>query len=247
MKMERSSTIREKIVKAFMLTLAFCAICVSSTQLHAETVFANLDQVSGWESCTVCAGANGNGPTAKYAMTENVASPSIDGRSARFSISGSKPYSDALWWKQLGPHNSATNFVYDLSFYYTNASAPQALEFDVNQTVNGKWFIFGTQCDIRSSHQWQVWNAHAGWKNTGVSCVAPKPYVWNHLTWEFQRVNGQVRFVSLTYNGQKHYINQTYAPRTGGSDQLNVAFQMDMNNSATAYQVWLDKVSLTVW
>ena len=57
MKMERSSTIREKIVKAFMLTLAFCAICVSSTQLHAETVFANLEQVSGWESCTVCAGA----------------------------------------------------------------------------------------------------------------------------------------------------------------------------------------------
>jgi hypothetical protein len=60
-------------------------------------------------------------------------------------------------------------------------------------------------------------------------------------------VGGQVRLVSLTYNGQKHYINHTYAPRTGGSDQLNVAFQMDMNNSATAYQVWLDKVSLTVW
>jgi hypothetical protein len=60
-------------------------------------------------------------------------------------------------------------------------------------------------------------------------------------------VSGKVWFVSLTFNGQKHYINRSYAPRTGGSDQLNVAFQMDMNSSATAYQVWLDKVSLSVW
>src|SRR5208337_2825072 len=133
-------------------------------------------------------------------------------------------------------------------FYYTNPSAPQSLEFDVNQTVNGKWFIFGTQCSMRSSHQWQVWDASAAsWKSTGVACAAPKPYVWNHLTWEFQRVSGKVRFVSLTFNGLKHYINRSYAPRTGGSDQLNVAFQMDMNSSATAYQVWLDKVSLSVW
>lgn len=229
-------------------TLVFCAMSISSTPLHAETVFANLNQVSGWESCTVCAGANGSGPSAKYSMTQNVASPSIDGHSARFSISGKTPYSDALWWKQLGAHDSVTNFVYDLYFYYTNPSAPQSLEFDVNQTVNGKWFIFGTQCSMRSSHQWQVWDASAAsWKSTGVACAAPKPYVWNHLTWEFQRVSGKVRFVSLTFNGQKHYINRTYAPRTGGSDQLNVAFQMDMNSSATAYQVWLDKVSLSVW
>ena len=227
--------------------LAFCAISVSSIQLHAESVYANLDQVSGWESCTTCAGANGSGPPAKYALTPNVASPSINGHSTRFSISGTTPYSDALWWKQLGANDSATNFVYDLYFYYTNPSAPQSLEFDVNQTVSGKWFIFGTQCDMRSSHQWQVWNAHAGWQSTGVACAAPKPYVWNHLTWEFQRVGGQVRFVSLTFNGQKHYINRSYAPRAGGSDQLNVAFQMDLNSSATAYQVWLDKVSLSVW
>jgi hypothetical protein len=231
----------------FVPTLVFCAIVISSTQLHAETIFANLDQVSGWQSCTVCAGVNGNGPSAKYAMTPKVASPSMDGHSTRFSISGTKPYSDALWWKQLGAHDNATHFVYDLYFYYTNPSAPQALEFDVNQTVKGKWYIFGTQCEMRSSHQWQVWNDRAGWQNTGVACTTPKPYVWNHLTWEFQRAGGKVQFVSLTFNGQKHYINRSYAPRTGGSEQLNVAFQMDMNKSATAYQVWLDKVSLSVW
>jgi hypothetical protein len=225
------------------LTLAFCAVSISSMQLQAETVFANINQLSGWDSCTTCAG----GASAKYAMTEDVASPSMDGHSARFSISGSKPYSNALWWKQLSPDDSATNFVYDLYFYYTNPSAPQALEFDVNQTVAGKWYIFGTECDMRDTHQWQVWDAKAGWQKTGVACVAPQPYVWNHLTWEFQRADNQVRFVSFTYNGQTHDINRTYAPRSGGSDQLNVSFQMDMNSSATAYQVWLDEVSLTVW
>jgi hypothetical protein len=142
MKMKRSGEIRKKLFVAFMLTFAFCAISASSTQLHGETVFANLDQVSGWESCTVCAGANGNGATAKYAMTQNVASPSIDGRSARFSVSGSKPYSDALWWKQLGPHNTATNFVYDLSFYYTNLEWTPKMRQPVNSSNpwNGEYW-----------------------------------------------------------------------------------------------------------
>ena len=235
------------LVTALITALAFCATTITPVQLQAETVFANLEQGSGWESCTVCAGANGNGSSATYNLTQNIASPSMNGHSARFGISGKTPYSDALWWKQLGADDKVTNFVYDLYFYYTNPSAPQALEFDVNQTVAGKWFIFGTECELRNSHQWQVWNNNGTWENTGIECTTPKPYAWNHLTWEFQRSGWKGKFVSVTFNGQKHYVNKSYSPRAGGSEQLNVAFQMDMNNSATPYQVWLNKVSLSVW
>jgi len=50
-------------------------------------VKANIDQMTGWASCTVCAGANAAGPVAIYSMVENQASPSLDGASAKFSIS----------------------------------------------------------------------------------------------------------------------------------------------------------------
>jgi len=95
-------------------------------------VKANIDQMTGWASCTVCAGANAAGPVATYSMVENQASPSLDGASAQFSITGTTTYSDALWWKQLGAADSATHLKYDVAFYITNPGVSQALEFDNN-------------------------------------------------------------------------------------------------------------------
>src|SRR5882762_1604065 len=97
-------------------------------------VKGNIDQMTGWASCTVCAGANAAGPVAIYSMVENQVSPSLDGASAKFSISGTTPYADALWWKQLGAADSATNLKYDVAFYITNPGVSQALEFDNNQS-----------------------------------------------------------------------------------------------------------------
>jgi hypothetical protein len=73
-------------------------------------------------------------------MVANQASPSMDGKSAKFSIGGTVPYSDALWWKQLGAVNTATNLKYDLYFYLTNPTAIQALEFDSNQADGAHHF-----------------------------------------------------------------------------------------------------------
>jgi hypothetical protein len=95
-------------------------------------VKSDIDQMPGWENCTVCAGANASGPSAVYSMAENVLSPALDGKSAQFNLSGTTPYSDALWWKQLGGNNAIKNFTYDLNFYIKNSNAPEALEFDVN-------------------------------------------------------------------------------------------------------------------
>ena len=117
---------------------------------------SNIEQMPGWESCTVCAGANAKGPVAIYSMVENQASPWLDGNSAKFSISGTTPYSDALWWKQLGAFDSATNLQYDVDFYITNPGVIQALEFDNNQSNGAHKFIFGSECNIKGNH-WDVW------------------------------------------------------------------------------------------
>ncbi|HEX9256225.1 MAG TPA: hypothetical protein VF938_11790 [Candidatus Angelobacter sp.] len=208
---------------------------------------ANIDQMTGWASCTVCAGANAAGPVATYSMEENQASPSLDGASAKFSISGTTPYSDALWWKQLGAADSATHLKYDVAFYITNPGVSQALEFDNNQSNGVFKFIYGTQCNIKGNH-WDVWgNAAGNWISTGIACSAPTAFVWHHLTWEFQRTSTNVIFVGFTYDGVTHYVNRSYPARSSTVHEMNVAFQMDGDFAMHAYSTWLDKVTLTYW
>jgi len=212
------------------------------------TVKSDIDQMPGWESCTVCAGAGAKGPVATYSMSQNIVSPSLDSKSAQFNIGGSTPYSDALWWKQLGGNNAIKNFTYDVNFYLTNPQAPEALEFDVNQSDNVHKFIFGTQCNIKNGAQWDVWgNASGNWLPTGIPCTAPAGFTWHHLTWQFQRTATQVIYVSLTYDGVTHYVNRTYPARPNNVSEINVAFQMDGDVNQTAFSTWLDKVSLTYW
>ncbi len=210
-------------------------------------VKSNIDQMTGWESCTVCAGANAAGPVATYSMVENQASPSLDGLAAKFSISGTTPYSDALWWKQLGAADFATHLKYDVDFYITNPGVAQALEFDSNQSNGVHKFIYGTQCNIKGNH-WDVWgNAAGNWISTGIACSAPTAFVWHHLTWEFQRTTTNVIFVGFTYDGVTHYVNRSYPARASSVHEMNVAFQMDGDFAMHAYSTWLDKVTLTYW
>jgi hypothetical protein len=220
----------------------------STTIPSTAKIYGNVDQISGWSSCGSCAGIGGTGSVVPYSVTLNQSSPSMDGKSAMFYLGTGKAYSNALWWKQLGANSSVSHLVYDTYFYYTNASAPQSLEFDVNQSVGGYKYIFGTQCSIRGDHSWDIWdNVNKKWSSTGVACVAPPTYQWNHLIWEFERVGGKLRFIAFTLNGTRHYINRYYSPRASSASELNVAFQMDGNSSATAYKVWLDKVTLKAW
>ncbi|HEU5404019.1 MAG TPA: hypothetical protein VFU86_21875 [Terriglobales bacterium] len=205
-------------------------------------------QKSKWSSCSACAGAGGSGPTASYSQVLYISSPSLSGSASKFSIGGSTPYANALWWKQVGANSAAHNFKYDLYFYIKNPSAAQALEFDVNQSVGGHKYIFGTQCNIKGSGTWDVYSAAYHWKSTGIACHAPTAYKWHHLTWQFQRTSGSnVKFVSVTLDGVTHYVNRVYAPKSSSVNELNAAFQMDGNKYMTDYQVWLDKVTLTAW
>lgn len=232
-------------------TILGCAVLalmffVGSASAGTQT-YSSL-QKSKWTSCTVCAGAGGSGPTASISQALYIGSPSLTGSASRFSIGGSTPYANALWWKQVGANSAAHNFKYDLYFYIKNPSAAQALEFDVNQSVGGHKYIFGTQCNIKGTHAWDVWSVATHWKSTGIPCAAPSAYKWHHLTWQFQRTSGnQVKFISVTLDGNTHYVNRTYAPKSSGVNELNAAFQMDGNRTMTDYQVWLDKVTLTAW
>lgn len=225
------------------------SITVSKSTSTGGKTFSDIEEMSGWQSCTVCAGINASGPVAKYSMTQHRSSPSMDGDSTEYWIGGTTPYSDALWWKQLGGNSAPRRFVYDLYFYVKTPQYAQALEFDVNHSFNGKKYIMGTQCDIRNDRQWEVWDGIAKtWRGTGVACSPPPAYKWNHLVEEFVHdSSGKVTFVSITLNGQKYYINRSYWSVSSGASEVNVAFQMDGDYAQHDFSAWLDNVKLTYW
>ena len=212
--------------------------------------FVNIDQVTGWANCDVCAGPGGKGPSAPHSTTQFRTSPAIDGSSMEFWLGGTTPYSAALWWRELSPQNQAHHFLYDLYFYLKNPGAAQALEFDVNQAVDGHKFIFGTECNLLGeSHSWDVWDNQAQhWMSTGVPCMVPPADTWNHLVLEFERTSdGQAHFVAVTLNGDKRWIDRYTWPREDSGSELNVAFQMDGNARSDNYSVWLDRINLFYW
>jgi hypothetical protein len=240
---------QRNFIKSGLLAALVVAVGMLATSAQAATkTFSNIDQMSGWDHCTVCAGAGGQGSVAVFSMQQNVSSPSMDGRSAKFFLGGTNNYSNALWWKQLGSHPTTRNFVYDLYFYIKNPGAAQALEFDVNQSLNGKKYIFGTQCALKR-HAWDVYDPfNRRWVQTNVYCSTPTAYKWHHVVLEFRRsTTNKVSFISVTINGKKAYFNRGYWPRSSSAKELNVAFQMDGDKYQTDYTVWLDKVKLTAW
>jgi hypothetical protein len=212
-------------------------------------VFGDIDQMTGWQSCNSCAGPGGAGAAIPYSMTQNQSTPSMDGKSVKFSVSGSSAYGAALWWKQLGADSTKRNFVYDLYFYMTTPQYAQALEFDMNQAVGGLRYIFGTQCDYKDHKDWDVFDGVARrWVQTGIPCVAPSAYTWHHLVLEFQRTTGnQAKFIAVTLDGKKSYFNKSFAPHSSSVNELNVAFQMDQDGKANDYSTWVDKMKMSAW
>jgi hypothetical protein len=238
-----SNTVRSLAVMA-LITMSFVGAASAGT-----TYKTNIDQMSGWQHCSACAGANGNGSVAPYSMQQHVSSPSMDGKATKFNLGGTNNYSNAYWWKKLdGADSTKHHFKYDLYFYMKNPRASQALEFDVNQALGGRKYIFGTQCSmVRGT--FDIYSKAAGWIHTSIPCTAARTaYKWHHLVWEFQRTSDKrVKYVSVTLDGKKHYINKTFNSYASSYKQISIAFQMDGNKYQTDYSTWLDKVKLTYW
>jgi len=182
-------------------------------------------------------------------MTANQATPSLSGRSSVFHLGGATAYSNALWWKSFGPNNTPKHFVYDLYFYMKEPTAPEALEFDINQSMGGTRYTWGTECSYRDTGFWDIWNDETQrWETTTVPCPVVSADTWHHLTWQVERVNGQVHYISVTLDGDVSTVDKYYTSQHGwNGNGVNVAFQMDGDYRQDAYSVWLDNVSLSTW
>jgi major membrane immunogen (membrane-anchored lipoprotein) len=231
--------------------------------------FTSLQEKAGWNGYAllppaydICTSCLPSGPQATWSMTQNVSSPSLSGHSSEMSIGGDTDYADILWNNHLignfssqgmpDPNKTIVpnlyNFTYDVYFYADNFSVSQALEFDINEFVNGQSFIWGHECRIAGGNEWDIWDDTAGsWHPTGVACN-PVPNTWNHLTLQVERTSdNQLLFQSITLNGDTATINYQESPTSTDWYGVTINYQQDGNYEQTPYTVWIDNLTFTYW
>jgi len=241
----------------------------SNSSNSTGTTFSNLHQKGGWTgygllpaSYSICSSCDPNGPKVTWSMQQGVNDPSQSGNSTKFSIGGKMQYSDALWNNHLigdfssrgkpdSDHKivpSVHNFTYDVYFFLKDLGKSQAVEFDINQFVNGKSFIWGHECRIAGGNEWDIWdNPGQKWHPTGVKCH-PKNNDWNHLVIQAQRTDDdKVLFQSITLNGQTATLNYKEDPTPTKWYGITINYQQDGNYAQQSYSVWLDKLNFTYW
>jgi major membrane immunogen (membrane-anchored lipoprotein) len=240
---------------------------VTITVASGQT-FSNLQSSGGWNgyaqqppNYSDCVGCLPSGPGTTWAMYQNIKSPTLSGSSTQYNIGGTMDYSDVLWNNHLIgdlssqglPDTSHTlvptlhTFTYDVWFYTSDLGASQALEFDVNQFLDGLGFTWGHECRIDGGNEWDVWdNVNSKWVPTGIACY-PLQNSWNHLTIQVERTSSnQLLYQTISLNGVTNTLNSTYAPYSApGWWGITVNYQMDGNYEQSPYTVYLDKLNFT--
>lgn len=232
-------------------------------------VVKNLQSQKGWSGFAllppafgICGDCTSAGPKLVWQWTQNVGSPSMDNLSTQSVYgSGTVQWGDVLWNNHLiGDFSSQdihdTNhtivptfhyFTYDVYFYVKDVELSQALEFDINQFVGGKKFIWGHECRVAGGHQWDVWdNPSQHWFKTGVPCN-PISNAWNHLTLQAERTtDDHLIFKSITLNGKTATLNHEELPTTTPWHGITINYQIDGDRDGHKYTVYIDKLTFTM-
>jgi len=232
--------------------------------------FSNLhQQISGWTgyallppAYNICSSCVPSGPDTTWSMTGKISSPSRSGNSTRMNIGGDTVYSDVLWNNHLiGDFSSqgmpdynhsivpnVHNFTYDVYFYIESLSSSQALEFDINQFVNGSSYIWGHECRIDGGNEWDIWdNPSKTWHPTGIGCH-PLENSWNHLVLQVQRTSdNHLLFQSITLNGVTNTLNYYEEPTASTWYGITINYQQDGDSKQAPYSVWLDNLNFSYW
>jgi hypothetical protein len=232
--------------------------------------FANLhQQTSGWTgyallppAYNICSFCVPSGPDTTWSMTGKISSPSRSGNATRMNIGGATVYSDVLWNNHLiGDFSSqgmpdynhsivpnVHNFTYDVWFYIESLSSSQALEFDINQFVNGYSYIWGHECRIDGGNEWDIWDDPGQkWHATGIGCH-PLQNSWNHLVLQVQRTSdNHLLFQSITLNGVTNTLNYYESPTASSWYGITINYQQDGDSKQAPYSVWLDELNFSYW
>jgi len=215
-----------------------------------STVIDNI-QSNTWLTCGNCGNTGATGPTAPYSFTLNIASPSEDNAATQFSLAAVTPFTNGFFYQQHGAVKSQLNALsYEFDLYIPTGmeNAPQAIEFQCQQTLDGYVYNFAWQADY-PTNVWRTFDyASTTWQPTSIPLQRFTPGTWHHIVAEYHNdtVNHLTVHDALTVDGVRFTAGITHnAPLTGGSNQFSNAFQLDSNSVPAAYSVYVDKMKIT--
>lgn len=234
-------------------SLIGCVIFLA-VQMQASTAsvtYTRVEEMTGWFTCGNCGNSGSDGATADYVMTRGITSPTLDGSSSKYSISGGGAYSNGYWYiNHTAPTRGVTYLAYDFYLYVPSGyqNAPQAIEFECQQRVGGWVYNFAWQANY-AANSWRIFNyGTRTWTSVGLALQRFSAGTWHHIAAEFH-TNTSTHTVyhdALTIDGVRHAVNHAMAAKYTGnwSNRFTNAFQLDMNSDPTAYHVYVDNMQL---
>jgi hypothetical protein len=215
------------------------------------TVYDEVQQYTGWLTCGACGNTGGDGALASYSMIRGIGYPTLSGSSAEFKIGGTHPFADAYWYfRHAAVHKALKALRYEFDLYVPagEENAPQALEWECQQRINGYTYNFAWQA-LYAGNRWRVFNfTKKVWEDAGISLQRFSPGTWHHIVAEYHDdlVTHTVFHDALTVDGVRHALKITHpaTPGTRSTDFTN-AFQLDLNGTPTPFHVFVDNMKIT--
>ena len=221
-----------------------------SSPQAGTTVIDNIQQ-NNWLTCGACGNDGGTGPIANYSATTGISSPSEDGMSTQFAIAAAVPFTNGYFYQI---HNAGSQqfalltYEFDLFVPSGSENAPQAIEFQCQQQLNGWIYNFAWQADY-GRNIWRIFNyGTQQWEASGLSLQRFSPGAWHHVMAEYHNdaASHSVFHDALTVDGVRTPVNIRHdAFFANDNDKFTNAFQLDSNNIPSPYSVYVDKMRIT--
>lgn len=207
---------------------------------------------SSWFRCR-SRDCSGSDAPATYWVAPYQSTPSLDGASTQFYVSGNA-WSDVLWAAKLGgAASSKTHFILD---YWLRPNSDtlihsEALEFDVVFAYNGRKWDFSHQLHYGKAH-FDTWDGVAlNWVHTGTAVPKLDPNSWHHIKLYGERVGNQTHNISFTIDSNTYQIPSPYAwhytKTTDWANSVSVQVQIDVNGNPGTCSEYIDKMNLYLW
>jgi hypothetical protein len=232
------------------LALAVIFLTEIATAQSTNKVIRRIEEQTGWQTCGACGNTGGTGTVAQYLMTRGITTPSLDGSSSRYSIGGTyTPYKNGYWWiEHPAPSRPVTYLRYEFDIMVPGkyGTAPQAIEFECQQRINGRTYNFAWQAEY-AGKRWRVFDyVRKVWDATSVPFQPFKVDVWHHIVAEYHIDGAYVVHDALMVDGRRTVVSLRHPSKTSTSgNEFTNAFQLDLNGSATPYKVYVDNMVVT--
>jgi hypothetical protein len=198
-----------------------------------------------------------------------ISTPSGDDQALRCSIEpGGESYGRLHCYVNLKPELNAAMFTLDMNFKFSpttcnNQGSPstvQGLEFSMSSWRLGKRYEYAMQWEnvesgpTSSGEQWRYWDG-VDWRPLNppiIACLTgdlSESAEWLTFRLEGAIVDDKVEYRNFSINSTEHLLTIEPILPIGSNepDHLAVAFQLDANQPADAYDMLVDGVSFVRW